>query len=184
MYTAQTRAPTQSNRILSQIPLIVTPGKYSRPKPVTLPYDFPQLPVAFQANDGENSSLDNKLHDIADQYDQLIEQLTTENLDKPTSNSFLNPTLRSSLVKAYDDWESNTLKKLAPGYFDSNGGVSSVMVPTVRSAVATPTPTPTANVEVANVSISSNEGVTGKNEDEDEDEDESIVRDQLQNLKV
>ncbi|GME87400.1 unnamed protein product [[Candida] boidinii] len=105
----------KANPILSQIPLIVIPGKYEKPKTVTLPYDFVELPQELPITEQDTK------FDI-----QILEGLITNQqslIDKIRSD-YGEDSKRGDL---YHQWKKETILKTAPGYLD--GGIQ-LMSPT------------------------------------------------------
>ncbi|ESW96454.1 hypothetical protein KL918_000407 [Ogataea parapolymorpha] len=107
------------SRLLSQIPLIVMPGKYTKPHPVTLPYDFEQLPASTQIfKQQELDVLISQLDNLRENQRQMADQVRERYGETALSN-------RS---RPFDDWEQN-IRRVAPGYFGADGKVN-IMTPT------------------------------------------------------
>ncbi|KAG7724885.1 hypothetical protein KL933_003301 [Ogataea haglerorum] len=107
------------SHLLSQIPLIVMPGKYSKPHPVTLPYDFEQLPTSTQVfRQQELDALISQLDDLRENQQRMADQVR-ERYGK---------TALTSRSQPFNDWEQN-IRRVAPGYFGADGKVS-IMTPT------------------------------------------------------
>ncbi|GME83807.1 unnamed protein product [Ambrosiozyma monospora] len=114
----------QSNPILSQIPLVVTPGSFQKPKPVTLPYDFQRLP--HNINEFKDQSIPKtieNLKNLALQETQLIEKLQKNKNEKTETKN------KNEDVVKFENWERQ-IRLMAPGYFGKDGSVGVVMTPT------------------------------------------------------
>ncbi|KAG7847056.1 hypothetical protein KL941_002849 [Ogataea angusta] len=107
------------SRLLSQIPLIVMPGKFIKPHPVMLPYDFEQLPASTQIyKEQELDALILQLDDLRENQRQMADQVRER----------YGNTALSCRSQPFDDWEQN-IRRVAPGYFGADGKVN-IMTPT------------------------------------------------------
>ncbi|OWB77844.1 hypothetical protein B5S32_g2024 [[Candida] boidinii] len=105
----------KANPILSQIPLIVIPGKYEKPKTVTLPYDFVELPSELPITEQETKTDTQRLEELITNQQSLIDKI---------NNDYGEDSKRGDL---YYQWKKETILKTAPGYLD--GGIQ-LMSPT------------------------------------------------------
>ncbi|VEU23703.1 DEKNAAC105044 [Brettanomyces naardenensis] len=108
---------SNGNPILAQIPLIVAPGSYQRPKAVTLPYDFEQLPVNLDEYNARTlKPVRQSFESIKQDEKNLIEKLDGMYSDDDK--------------KKFLFWE-NSVRMMAPGYIGQDGSVG-VMSPTKK----------------------------------------------------
>ncbi|CAH2448519.1 Hypothetical protein PP7435_CHR2-0954 [Komagataella phaffii CBS 7435] len=101
-----------SDPILSRLPLVAIPGKYTQPKPITLPYEFIKLPDQLNKNmfNSKKDRLKSLVSDCNDLEEKLKLLTRSFNDDISEDHKGYNPV-------AYDQWVKET-NSLAPGYFD------------------------------------------------------------------
>lgn len=98
--------------ILKQIPLIISPGTYKKPKTVSLPYNFESLP----------KNIDNYEEEV---MKPLKDTFKSINKDQSVLIDKVKQTYQSQDV-AFIDWEKRVRLTL-PGYIGKDGSIATVM---------------------------------------------------------
>ncbi|KAH3671724.1 hypothetical protein OGAPHI_000429 [Ogataea philodendri] len=107
------------SRLLSQIPLIAMPGSYEKPRPVTLPYDFEQLPSSVDTfKQQEVDNLTAQLKELKHKQQETAARLNA---------NYGQPAIEQK-SQSFASWERD-IRRVAPGYFGADGKIG-VMTPT------------------------------------------------------
>lgn len=104
--------------LLAQIPLVVSPGSYKKVEPITLPYDFEELPENLQGYQ------ETSVKPLKEKYGEIVKK--NEHLQ-----GWIGELYSDTSKEKFQAWEKD-VRMIAPGYIAKDGSVG-VMSPTRRN---------------------------------------------------